>query len=77
MRLRLIRCEISAETGGDERLPVSRLPAEDGTELGSHPHLPAHGVKLKGEAKHWEMVGDSGNVKTRAFCPTCGSPVSP
>ena len=21
------------------------------------------------------MVGDSGNVKTRAFCPTCGSPV--
>jgi hypothetical protein len=21
------------------------------------------------------MVGDSGNVKTRAFCPTCESPV--
>ena len=21
------------------------------------------------------IVGDSGNVKTRAFCPTCGSPV--
>jgi hypothetical protein len=21
------------------------------------------------------MVADSGNVKTRAFCPTCGSPV--
>jgi hypothetical protein len=21
------------------------------------------------------MVGDSGNVKTRAFCPACGSPV--
>jgi hypothetical protein len=32
-------------------------------------------VKLKGEAKHWDIVGDSGTVKTRAFCPTCGSPV--
>ena len=27
------------------------------------------------EAKHWDIVGDSGNVKTRAFCPACGSPV--
>ena len=26
-------------------------------------------------AAHWDIVGDSGNVKTRAFCPTCGSPV--
>ena len=32
-------------------------------------------MKLAGEATHWDMVGDSGNVKTRAFCPTCGSPV--
>ncbi len=24
---------------------------------------------------HWDMVGDSGNVKTRGFCPACGSPV--
>jgi hypothetical protein len=32
-------------------------------------------LKLEGEAKHWDIVGDSGNVKTRAFCPTCGSPV--
>ena len=32
-------------------------------------------VKLEGEATHWDLVADSGNVKTRAFCPTCGSPV--
>ena len=31
--------------------------------------------KLKGEATHWDIVGDSGNVKTHAFCPACGSPV--
>jgi hypothetical protein len=22
------------------------------------------------------MIGDSGNTKTRGFCPTCGAPVS-
>ena len=37
--------------------------------------FPRQGVKQTGDAKLWDMVGDSGNVKTRAFCPTCGSPV--
>jgi hypothetical protein len=32
-------------------------------------------VKHTGKAKLWDIVGDSGDVKTRAFCPTCGSPV--
>lgn len=32
-------------------------------------------VKLTGEAKQWNLVGDSGSKKTRGFCPTCGSPV--
>jgi len=32
-------------------------------------------VKLQGEARHWGLAGDSGNIKTHAFCPTCGSPV--
>jgi hypothetical protein len=32
-------------------------------------------VKLEGEAKHWDVVADNGNVKKHAFCPTCGSPV--
>jgi hypothetical protein len=32
-------------------------------------------IKLQGEAKEWELVADSGKVKTRGFCPTCGSPV--
>jgi hypothetical protein len=46
-----------------------------GTGHGSYLTFPRAGVKLKGEAKLWDMVGDSGNVKTRAFCPVCGSPV--
>jgi hypothetical protein len=32
-------------------------------------------VKVEGEVKSWDMVGDSCNVKTRAFCFTCGLPV--
>jgi len=32
-------------------------------------------VRLEGKAAHCDVVGDSGNVKTRAFCSTCGSPV--
>lgn len=32
-------------------------------------------VKLSGKATHWVMRSDSGNAKTRAFCPNCGSPI--
>jgi hypothetical protein len=47
-----------------------------GTGHESHLTFPRRAaVKLSGKASQWEMVGDSGNVKSRAFCPTCGSPV--
>ena len=47
-----------------------------GTGHGSYLTFPSKAaVKLKGEVRHWDIAGDSGNVKTRAFCPTCGSPV--
>jgi hypothetical protein len=32
-------------------------------------------VKLEGAATHSNVKSDNGNVKTHAFCPTCGSPV--
>ncbi len=48
---------------------------ESGTGHGSHLSFLRTGVTLTGEAHHWDMVADSGNVKTRSFCPTCGSPV--
>jgi hypothetical protein len=46
-----------------------------GTGHGSYLTFPRQGVKQSGEAKLWDIVADSGNAKTRAFCPTCGSPV--
>ena len=71
-----IRYEISAEPVVIERLPVPRLSAQERHRARVLPDLPgARSVKLKGEATHWDIVGDTGNVKTRAFCPACGSPV--
>jgi len=32
-------------------------------------------MTLGGEARHWEVVADSGNVKIHAFCPVRGTPV--
>lgn len=32
-------------------------------------------MTVTGQAKHWDMTADSGNVKTRAFCANCGAPV--
>lgn len=32
-------------------------------------------VKIFGEARLWDVVADSGHMKSHAFCPTCGSPV--
>jgi len=32
-------------------------------------------MAITGGATHWEIAGDSGNVKVHAFCPVCGTPV--
>ena len=48
---------------------------ESGSGHGSYMTFARDGVTLTGDAKHWDMVGDSGNVKTRGFCPSCGAPV--
>jgi hypothetical protein len=47
-----------------------------GTGHSSYLSFPSRmSVALEGEATYWDIVGDSGNVKTHGFCPACGSPV--
>jgi hypothetical protein len=47
-----------------------------GTGHGSYLAFPSKlNVTLEGKAQQWTMIADSGNVKMRGFCPTCGSPV--
>jgi len=45
---------------------------ESGSAHGSYATFARAGVTVTGEARHWNMAGDSGNVKTRGFCPQCG-----
>ncbi|OOG68456.1 hypothetical protein BLJAPNOD_00332 [Ensifer sp. M14] len=70
-----IRYEISGEPIFSNDCQCRDCQQESGTGHGSHLSFQRDGVKLEGEATLWDMVADSGNVKTRAFCPTCGSPV--
>ena len=67
-----IRYEISGEPVFSNHCQCRDCQRESGTGHGSYLTFLRQGVKLQGEAQHWDMVADSGNVKTRAFCPTCG-----
>lgn len=45
---------------------------ESGTGHGSYLSFMRQGVAVTGEANRWDMTADSGNAKTRYFCPVCG-----
>jgi hypothetical protein len=50
---------------------------KSGTGHGSYlTFMSRDGLKLTGQPAHWDLLDDNGNVKTRGFCPTCGSPVT-
>ena len=70
-----IRYEISGEPVFQNDCQCRDCQRKSGTGHGSYLTFPLGGVTHSGEATRWDMVGDSGNVKTRAFCPQCGSPV--
>ena len=68
-----IRYEIAAEPLVMNDCQCRDCQRKSGTGHGSYLTFARAGVKLTGEATRWDIVGDSGNVKTRAFCPACGS----
>ena len=70
-----IRYEIPAEPVFQNHCQCLDCQHKSGTGHGSYLTFPRAGVRQSGAATLWDMVGDSGKVKTRAFCPTCGSPV--
>jgi hypothetical protein len=70
-----LRYEISGEPMFSNDCQCRDCQRESGTGHGSHMTFPRAGVTVTGDAAKWDMVADSGNGKTRAFCPTCGSPV--
>ena len=70
-----VRYEITGEPIVMVDCQCRQCQSESGTGHASHVTFKAAEVKLSGEASHWDMVGDGGARKRRAFCPTCGSPV--
>ena len=70
-----IRYEIPSEPIFQNHCQCLDCQHKSGTGHGSYLSFMRGGAKQTGSATLWDMVGDSGNVKTRAFCPTCGSPV--
>jgi hypothetical protein len=70
-----IRFEIANEPLFQNHCQCLDCQHKSGTGHGSYLTFARDAVKHSGDAKLWDLVGDSGNVKTRAFCPSCGSPV--
>ena len=46
-----------------------------GTGHCSHLGLPEEGVSISGVTMRYDKAADSGNIVSRHFCPTCGSPM--
>jgi hypothetical protein len=44
-----------------------------GTAYASGLLVPQSAVTITGEVKYYEVIGDSGNIVGRGFCPNCGS----
>src|SRR5271170_4074813 len=71
-----VRYEIAAEPMVSNDGQCRTCQHKSGTGHGSYLTFPRRtDVKLQGEATLWDVAGDTGNVKTHAFCPACGSPV--
>ncbi len=70
-----IRYEIPGEPVFMNHCQCRDCQQQSGTGHGSYLTFAADGVKLTGEATQWSKAADSGNLKTRGFCPQCGSPV--
>lgn len=71
-----IRYEVPAEPLAMNDCQCRHCQKRSGTGHGSYLSFPGRAdVKLEGAATSWKIAADNGNVKTHAFCPTCGTPV--
>jgi hypothetical protein len=70
-----IRYEIAAEPIMAGHCQCRDCQRDSGTGHASHMAFPAMAATLSGDASLWDKPAESGNIVTRAFCPTCGSPV--
>ncbi|MDD1521460.1 MULTISPECIES: GFA family protein [Bradyrhizobium] len=67
-----IRYSIEGEPLFSNHCQCRDCQRESGSGHGSYATFARAGVTLTGDARHWDMVADSGKVKTRGFCTQCG-----
>jgi len=70
-----IRYEVTGEPMVMNDCQCRQCQRDSGTGHGSHLTFVGAPVKTSGEVSHWEVVGEGGTRKSRAFCPICGNPV--
>lgn len=71
-----VRYEISAEPVFANDCQCRHCQHRSGAGHSSYLTFPGRAdAKLTGTVAHWDVKGDSGNIKTHSFCPTCGAPV--
>lgn len=70
-----IRFEIASEPLGQNHCQCRDCQRISGTGHGSYLGFSSADMTLAGQPSLWDMMGDSGHAKTRAFCPGCGVPL--
>ena len=69
-----IRYTVSADPVRMSECQCRQCQRGSGTGHGSYLTFVGAPAQITGEASSWESVGEGGPRKSRAFCPTCGSP---
>ena len=71
-----VRYEIDSEPIFQNDCQCRHCQQRSGTGHGSYLTFAGRSaVKVEGNATEWRLAADSGNMKSHAFCPICGSPV--
>jgi hypothetical protein len=70
-----IRYEVAGDAVMHNDCQCRQCQRQTGTGHGSYLTFTGAAVKVEGEARHWDAVGEQGTVKRSNFCATCGSPL--
>jgi hypothetical protein len=68
-----VRYECSAEPVMTANCHCRDCQRATGSAYVSVLFVPRNAVQITGEVKYYDVKGDSGNILSRGFCPTCGS----
>jgi len=69
-----VRYEGTEESGGGHCHCID-CRRSSGTGHGSHMIVPEAALQVTGKVRFYDAPADSGNIVSRGFCPTCGSPI--